>query len=318
MANVVVTGGFGFIGSNWIHKNYKENNILIVDNHSIGSNPQNVAIDHPHIGLVSKDICDFKKEDLSASGDFVPDYILHFAAESHVDRSIEDPLGFIKTNVMGTANMLNIARETGARFVHVSTDEVYGHLGVDDDPFTEESKYFPRSPYSASKASSDHIVRSYHETYGTDVVITNCCNNAGPRQFTEKLIPKVISNAMKGEVIPIYGKGDNIREWIHVDDHNEAINQVMLFGKSGETYCIGSGIELTNMQLVNLLLHKLDELFPKDRSYTDLITFVADRAGHDFRYAIDSTKIRDELGWVPKHSLDEIIEDVIKFYTENK
>jgi len=314
MSNILVTGGYGFIGSNWVNNNYKDNNIMIIDNLSVGSNPRNITAISEDIDGIDIDICELKAENLPANG-FTPEYIVHFAAESHVDRSITNPLGFVQTNVMGTANMLEIARHFNCRFLHVSTDEVFGHLGIDDDPFTETTPYAPRSPYSASKASSDHLVRAYHETYGLDVVITNCCNNMGPHQFPEKLIPVIIQKAMNEEPIPVYGKGDNVREWIFVEDHNDAITNVLANGVPGETYCIGSDVEMKNIDLVNLICEKLDHDLPRNEgSYKDLITFVEDRMGHDMRYAINSSKIRTELGWEPKHSFDEGIEKTVQWY----
>jgi dTDP-glucose 4,6-dehydratase len=311
MANILVTGGYGFIGSNWILKNHEGNNILNIDNLSDGSNPMNLLGTYYGEHL-NKDICDVTVDNL---GGFTPDYIVHFAAESHVDRSITDPLGFVKTNVMGTANMLEIARKFKCRFLHVSTDEVFGHLGLNDKPFNESTPYAPRSPYSASKASSDHLVRAYHETYGLDVVITNCCNNYGPRQFPEKLIPVIIKKALAEEPIPVYGMGNNIREWIYVDDHNEALTKVLLNGKSGETYCIGSDVEMTNIDLVGKICGYLDHNLSREKgSYSDLITFVSDRPGHDMRYAIDSTKVRKELYWHHRNEFSEGLQKTIQWY----
>lgn len=314
---ILVTGGFGFIGSNWIKQNNQNNEILLVDNISTGANTNNLSrIDYKD--HLIEDICNLSL-DMLEELNFIPEAIVHFAAESHVDRSIDNPLAFIRTNVLGTSNLLNVALEikekyNNIRFLHVSTDEVFGHLSANDLPFTEDTKYNPRSPYSASKASSDHIVRSFHETYGLDVVITNCCNNYGPRQYPEKLIPVVIKNALSNKEIPVYGNGYNIREWIYVDDHNDAITNVLNKGVSGDTYCIGSGEELSNIDLVTEICRILDETIPKDESYTKQITFVKDRLGHDFRYAIDSSKIRNILQWTPKVTFNEGLRKTINWY----
>ena len=312
MKKVLVTGGLGFIGSNWVRMNSDRYNIVIVDNFSAGSNKSNLS-DVKLSDVIRISICDISHRSLPNG--FIPDAIIHFAAESHVDRSIEDPLGFIKTNVMGTANMLEMARHYNCRFVHVSTDEVFGHLGANDPPFNENTPYDPRSPYSASKASSDHIVRAYHETYGLDVVITNTCNNYGPHQDIEKLVPKVITNALCGKKIPIYGQGLNIREWIFVDDNCRALTLALEKGVSGETYCIGTGDEKTNIDLVLDICHTLDDMFPlKDTLYEDQIVFVEDRAGHDARYAINNYKIQSDLGWEPIVPFEKGLEKTIGYY----
>jgi dTDP-glucose 4,6-dehydratase len=315
MANILVTGGLGFIGSNWILNNLNGNFIVNIDANRDGSDLRNLQSieNNDNYELLVRDICAVTHEKIKAR--FTPDYIVHFAAESHVDRSITDPLAFVKTNVMGTANMLEIARHFGCRFLHVSTDEVFGHLGIDDEPFDETTPYAPRSPYSASKASSDHLVRAYHETYGLDVVITNCCNNYGPRQFPEKLIPVIIKKALNEEPIPVYGDGMNIREWIYVEDHNDAITKVLFSGKSGETYCIGSDVEMNNITLVKLICERLDHnLSRAEGKYEDLITFVGDRPGHDMRYAIDSTKVRNTMDWLPSNEFSEGIDKTIQWY----
>jgi dTDP-glucose 4,6-dehydratase len=310
MSNILVTGGYGFIGSNWVNNNYKDNNIMIIDNLSVGSNPRNITAISEDIDGIDIDICELKAENLPANG-FTPEYIVHFAAESHVDRSISDPLGFVQTNVMGTANMLEIARHFNCRFLHVSTDEVFGHLGIDDDPFTETTPYAPRSPYSASKASSDHLVRAYHETYGLDVCISNCCNNFGSSQYEEKFIPKIIKNCFEKKPIPIYGKGENIREWIPVEKHNEALSLIMEKGKPGETYCIGSNVEKTNMQIVNIICEHINETYHLPYDCFDLITYVEDRKGHDLRYAISSEKLRTELEWSCDIDFEEELKSVV-------
>lgn len=316
MKKVLVTGGLGFIGSNWIVQNHKDYEIFNVDAGYTGSNFDNLPVILTKVTTLMKDICDLKVEDLDG---FVPDYVINFAAESHVDRSITDPLSFVKTNVLGTANMLELVRQNfkTARFLHVSTDEVFGQLGKDDMAFNEKTPYNPRSPYSASKASSDHLVRAYRSTYGMDVIITNCCNNYGPRQYPEKLIPVVIKKCLSGESIPVYGKGDNIREWLHVDDHNRAITRALESGKSGQTYCIGSNDEVSNIDLVKKICTVLDELRPKTTKYEEQISFVEDRAGHDFRYAILWQKANYQLKWEPQVEFDKGLKDTIKWYLDN-
>lgn len=321
--SVLVTGGYGFIGSNWIQSFYKNYVILNVDNLSIGSNTDNLKglSNVSEDRFLEKDICDLTIRDLEKL-DFVPDYILHFAAESHVDRSIEDPNSFIRTNVNGTTNMLNLAVDIKAttnkniRFIHVSTDEVFGSLTLHEKPFNEDTPYKPQSPYSASKAASDHLVRAYGNTYGLNYSISNCCNNYGPRQYPEKLIPVVIKKALAGEDIPIYGDGSQIREWIYVDDHNEALNKIMLDGDNGHTYCIGSGEEMTNISLVYTICGILDRLYPKEESYRNQIRFISDRPGHDYRYAINSEKLRFGFDWQPKTRFQDGLEKTINWYLE--
>ena len=312
MKKVLVTGGLGFIGSNWINRFGDKYDIGVIDALRTGSNQSNISEKYE---VITTDIADIKEHQFE---DMNPDVVLNFAAETHVDRSIEDPLSFVKTNVLGTANLLNCVRNVKpeCRFVHVSTDEVFGHLGTTDPKFNENTPYNPRSPYSASKASSDHIVRAYHETYGLDVVITNCCNNYGPRQHGEKLIPTIIKTALRGEDIPVYGDGTNVREWIYVDDHNDALTLVMENGKSGETYCIGSSDERTNIDLVNMICERLDQKYPipTGGSYKDQIKFVEDRKGHDFRYAIDWSKIKNELGWEPQRPMESGLTLTMKWY----
>jgi len=312
MKKVLVTGGLGFIGSNWVNRFHNKYDIRIVDAMKTGSNLLNLKYDS--IPVANFDIANIDPDYLKH---FNPDVILNFAAESHVDRSIDNPISFFDTNIVGTAELLETVRKhlPEVLFIHISTDEVFGHLSENDEPFKEESPYAPRSPYSASKASSDHIVRAYRETYGLKVIITNCCNNYGPQQYEEKLIPVVIKNAFNGKEIPVYGEGKNIREWIHVNDHNDALTAVMENGKEGETYCIGSGKETTNIELVTLICDTMDEEYPKDNlSRKDLITFVEDRPGHDFRYAINSSKIRNTLGWNAKRDLKTGIRSTIRWY----
>lgn len=311
---VLVTGGCGFIGSNFINMLMKERpkwEVINVDVLTYAGNPHNLKIE-------KNSNYDFFKVDISHAAaindifrNFRPDKVVNFAAESHVDRSISDPSIFLKTNVFGTYTLLEAAKkyETG-RFLHVSTDEVYGSLG-ETGLFTEKTPYAPNSPYSASKASSDFLVRAYHHTYGMDVVTTNCSNNYGPYQHREKLIPLIITNLVDNLNIPIYGDGLNIRDWLHVEDHCNAILLALENGKSGEVYNIGGNNERTNLQIV----HKILDLMGKDSSY---IQFVNDRQGHDRRYAIDASKIMSELGWKPKYNFDSGIEQTVKWYIENE
>ena len=314
MKKVLVTGGLGFIGSNWIQQYHKDYEILNIDGDYTGSSLSN--IEGTDVVTVHEDICNLRIANLEG---FVPDYIINFAAESHVDRSINNPLSFVRSNVLGTANMLEFCRQNfpKARFLHVSTDEVFGQLGKDDMAFNEKTPYNPRSPYSASKASSDHIVRAYHETYSMDVIITNCCNNYGPRQYPEKLIPVVIQKALAGEPIPVYGKGDNIREWLYVDDHNRAITSALEKGKSGQTYCIGSNDEVSNIDLVKKICSILDELQPKETKHEKQIEFVEDRKGHDFRYAILWQKAKHQLKWEPQITFEDGLKKTVEWYLNN-
>jgi dTDP-glucose 4,6-dehydratase len=251
---------------------------------------------------------------------------MHLAAESHNDRAIEGPLDFVRSNVLGTAILLEVARaywntlsesaKAAFRFHHVSTDEVFGALGEDGD-FTEETPYDPRSPYSASKAASDHLVRAWGHTYGLPVVITNCSNNYGPYQFPEKLIPTVITRALEGKTIPVYGDGRQVRDWLHVDDHAEALLLVMAKGRLGETYCVGGDATKRNLEVVKIICAHLDKMAPANTSHADKITFVTDRPGHDFRYSIDASKLEAELGWRPRMALDQGLEDTVRWYVDN-
>ena len=309
--DILVTGGYGFIGSNFINWLREQGNCVVtnIDKHGYASDPNNVTL---YVPTYNKDITEDYFLD-TLFNNYRYDAIFHFAAESHVDNSITGPLVFTKSNVLGTHNILESWRKAGAhgRFIHISTDEVYGHLKQYDDPFTENTPIQPRSPYAASKASSDLIVHSYYETYGCDVNITRCCNNYGPRQHKEKFIPKIITNLIKGDKIPVYGTGKNIREWIHVIDHVEAIWKVFTTGKPGEIYNIGSENECTNLEIVELIC----DLMNKETK--DVIEFVEDRKGHDFRYAIDSTKIRNKLLWTPRFT-DHVanIQETITWYTK--
>ncbi len=327
MKRLLVTGGAGFIGSNfvryWLEK-HSNDRLINLDALTYAGNLENLRDieDRPNYRFVQGDIGD---RDLVATlfRDEQIDTVVNFAAESHVDRSILGPEAFIQTNVNGTFNLLEVARavwEPGVgncRFLHVSTDEVYGSLAPDDPPFTETHQYAPNSPYSASKASSDHLVRAYHHTYGLPTVTTNCSNNYGPYQFPEKLIPLVTLNALEGKALPIYGDGRNIRDWLYVEDHCSGIEAVLERGRLGEVYNIGGNNEWANIDIVNLICDRLDVLKPGPRPYRELITFVKDRPGHDRRYAIDSSKMKSELGWTPAHQFETGIEATLAWYLDN-
>ena len=326
--NMMVTGGCGFIGSNFIRylleKAGFEGRIINVDSLTYAGNPENLAglgSDHPDRYIFCKaDICDRDAVE-KAFLDFEVDTICHFAAESHVDRSIKSPGTFIQTNIVGTFNLLEICRAHADRltlFHHVSTDEVYGSLGAEGH-FVETTPYSPNSPYSAAKAASDHLVRAYHETYGLPTTLSNCSNNYGPYQFPEKLIPLIILNALEGKPLPVYGDGKNVRDWLYVEDHCEAIWTIMQKGKRGETYNIGGDSEKENIAVVHLICDILDELRPNANgaSRRDLITFVTDRPGHDRRYAIDFGKLHRELTWSPQESFETGLRKTVLWYLEN-
>ena len=326
--NILVTGGCGFIGCNLVRLllTTTTHRVLNVDALTYAGNPHSLddLAGHPRYRFARGDICDAAAM-AQFFAEFQPDWVMHLTAESHVDRSIDGPGAFIQTNVVGTCTLLQAARThceslAGAardrfRFLHVSTDEVYGSLGPTGF-FTETTPYDPHSPYSASKAASDHLARAWADTYGLPVLVTNCSNNYGPYQFPEKLIPVVILKALRGEPIPVYGRGENIRDWLYVGDHAEALHTVMAKGRPGETYNIGGNNERRNLDLVQLLCSLLDELRPRagGSKYESLITFVADRPGHDLRYAIDASKIRRELGWSPKQDHTSGFRQTVRWY----
>jgi dTDP-glucose 4,6-dehydratase len=327
MKNVLVTGGAGFIGANFVHYLLKvepDVHIVNLDVLTYAGSQENLKDlpDPSRHTFVEGDICDTELVDRLMRENNI-DTIVHFAAESHVDRSIHGPAPFIQTNVVGTFTLLEAAKQawgeerSGKRFHHVSTDEVFGSLAPDDPAFQEITPYDPRSPYSASKASSDHLVRAYFHTYDLPVTITNCSNNYGPYQFPEKLIPLVILNAIQNKPLPIYGDGKQIRDWLYVVDHCEAIYHVMLDGTLGETYNVGGGNQPYNIDLVKEICAILDELQPASVSYASLITHVTDRPGHDRRYAMDISKIKSELDWQPKHDIESGLHETVKWYLAN-
>ena len=327
---ILVTGGAGFIGSAVVRKAISQGfDVVNVDVLTYAACLENLdaIADSERYFFEQVDICDRTALDL-VFAKHLPDAVMHLAAESHVDRSIDTPADFLETNIMGTYHMLEAARAywlengrpLGFRFHHISTDEVFGSLSDDKSVrFTEETPYDPRSPYSASKAASDHLVRAWHETYEIPVVLTNCSNNYGPYHFPEKLIPVVILKALAGESIPIYGKGDNVRDWLYVEDHADALLLVLQEGRVGESYNIGGGNEMSNIDLVRSLCSILDEKKPREKgSYSEQIVFVADRPGHDARYAIDPSRIQEELGWKPSVTLEEGMALTVKWYLDNE
>jgi len=328
MKNILVTGGAGFIGSHLVRllvNKYSEYHIINMDVLTYAGNLENLkdVEDKENYTFVKCDICDVKKVS-QIFEEYNIDSVIHLAAESHVDRSIEDPFTFAQTNVMGTLSLLKVAKEswkadfTNKLFYHVSTDEVYGSLG-EKGFFTEETAYDPHSPYSASKASSDHFVRAFADTYGLPVVISNCSNNYGSYQFPEKLIPLFINNIVHNKPLPVYGKGENIRDWLFVNDHARAIDVIFHDGKLGETYNIGGFNEWKNIDLIKVMIKTVDCLLGREVGASEkLITYVTDRAGHDLRYAIDSTKLKDELGWEPSLQFEEGIEKTVAWYLENQ
>ncbi len=331
MATLLVTGGAGFIGSCYVlARRAAGDRVINLDKLTYSGNMGNLLSlkgDADHI-FVRGDIgnAELVRHLLET---YAPDAVLHFAAESHVDRSILDPGAFVRTNVLGTCALLHSVygwwkdlaeeRRQTFRFLHVSTDEVFGALRPDDDAFSEETAYSPNSPYSASKAASDHFVRAYHETYGFPTLITNCSNNYGPRQFPEKLIPLVTLNALARKPLPVYGTGSNIRDWLHVEDHCTALQLVLEAGRVGQTYAIGGRSERTNLEVVRTVCAALDEMAPsREGPYAELVRFVTDRPGHDFRYAIDCSKLCRELGWQPAHTFEEGLRETVRWYLDNR
>ncbi|MEC8012806.1 MAG: dTDP-glucose 4,6-dehydratase [Verrucomicrobiota bacterium] len=332
MNNLFVTGGLGFIGSNFIRlllNSGEFETIINFDKQTYAGNPENLQDlqDHESYKFIKGDICDREKvsrvlEECKIDG------IVNFAAESHVDRSIDGPEPFVQTNVVGTLRLLEASKDYISnsveevrdtfRFLHVSTDEVYGSLKKDEPAFCETTPFAPNSPYSASKASADHLVRSYHHTFGLPTLTTNCSNNYGPYQFPEKLIPLMIMNASEGKSLPIYGDGSNIRDWLHVEDHCTGILSVLQKGRIGETYCIGGASEKTNMEVIDKLCEILDRKFPKRTPHSKLKIFVKDRPGHDHRYAIDFSKIKNELDWAPSFSFEEGMEKTVDWYLSHQ
>ena len=329
MKNIIITGGAGFIGSHVVRlfvNKYPDYHIINVDKLTYAGNLANLKDieDKPNYTFVKADICDFETI-MEIFKKYNVDGVIHLAAESHVDRSIKDPFTFARTNVIGTLSLLQAARMSwngdweGKRFYHISTDEVYGALEFDGTMFTEETRYNPHSPYSASKASSDHFVRAFHDTYGMPTIVTNCSNNYGPYQFPEKLIPLFINNIRHRKPLPVYGKGENVRDWLYVEDHARAIDLIFHKGKIAETYNIGGFNEWKNIDLIKVIIKTVDRLLGrKEGEDLDLITFVTDRAGHDMRYAIDSTKLKKELGWEPSLQFEEGIEKTVKWYLDNQ
>lgn len=333
---ILVTGGAGFIGSAVVRHiiSNTNNSVINLDKLTYAGNLESLesVCDSPRYSFEQVDICDFVSL-TRVFNQYKPDAVMHLAAESHVDRSIDGPSAFIQTNIVGTYNLLEVAKEYWKtlnadtqkkfRFHHISTDEVYGDLEGPEDLFTETTPYAPSSPYSASKASSDHLVRAWSRTYGLPIIITNCSNNYGPFHFPEKLIPLVILNALEGKLLPVYGKGNQIRDWLYVEDHARALYKVVTEGKVGETYNIGGHNEKQNIEVVNTICELLDELMPAQqvplpiKSYKELISFVADRPGHDLRYAIDASKIQRELNWLPEETFESGIRKTIEWYLHN-
>jgi dTDP-glucose 4,6-dehydratase len=331
MNKIVVTGGLGFIGSNFIRMLLEKSEcelVINLDKQTYAGNPENLADfeNDPRYHFALGDIIDGALIN-NLLEQHQPEALVNFAAESHVDRSIDGPEPFVQTNVVGTLKLLDSFksyfdtqsdnRKCNLRFLHVSTDEVYGSLSKDDPAFCETTSYAPNSPYSASKAGADHLVRAYHHTFGLPVLTTNCSNNYGPYQFPEKLIPLMILNAIEGKNLPIYGDGSNVRDWLHVEDHCSAILEVLKRGSVGDTYCIGGSSERTNLQVIDAICGQLDKAQPEGAPHEDLKTFVKDRPGHDRRYAIDCTKIEKELGWSAKYGFEEGMAKTVDWYLSN-
>ena len=326
--NILITGGAGFIGSHVVRlfvTKYPEYHIVNLDKLTYAGNLENLKDVEAasNYTFVKADICDYERI-LDIFREYEIDGVIHLAAESHVDRSIKEPFTFAQTNVMGTLSLLQAAKVCwdgnykGKLFYHISTDEVYGALEFDGKLFTEQTPYNPHSPYSASKASSDHFVRAYHDTYGMPTIVTNCSNNYGPYQFPEKLIPLFINNIRKGKSLPVYGKGENVRDWLYVEDHARAIDLIFHKGKVAETYNIGGFNEWRNIDLIKVVIKTVDRLLGNEEGHSlSLITYVTDRPGHDARYAIDSSKLKEELGWEPSLQFEEGIEKTVQWYLEN-
>lgn len=330
--NILITGGAGFIGSHVVRlfvNRYPDYHIVNMDKLTYAGNLANLADveDKPNYSFVRADICDFETV-MGVLKEHHIEGIIHLAAESHVDRSIRDPFSFAQTNVMGTLSLLQAARNyweslpegyEGKRFYHISTDEVYGALDFDNSFFTEDTKYDPHSPYSASKAASDHFVRAFHDTYGMPTIVTNCSNNYGPYQFPEKLIPLFINNIRQGKSLPVYGKGENVRDWLYVEDHARAIDLIFHKGRIADTYNIGGFNEWRNIDLIKVIIATVDRLLGNaEGTSLSLISYVTDRPGHDLRYAIDSTKLKEELGWEPSLQFEEGIERTVRWYLDNE
>lgn len=329
MRNILITGGAGFIGSHLVRlfvNKYPAYRVFNLDKLTYAGNLSNLkdVESKPNYRFIKEDICNFESVKRIFE-QYAVDSVIHLAAESHVDRSIKDPFSFARTNIMGTLTLLQAAKETwngnfeGRLFYHVSTDEVYGALKMDSSLFTETSRYEPHSPYSASKASSDHFVRAFFDTYGLPTVISNCSNNYGPYQFPEKLIPLFVNNIVNRKPLPVYGRGENVRDWLYVEDHARAIDLIFHQGRVGETYNIGGCNQWRNIDLVRLLIRTTDRLLGRAEGESEsLISYVSDRAGHDLRYAIDSSKLQSELSWQPLTTFEEGIKKTVSWYLENK